>query len=79
MNNNEELYNKINSALDKMRPHFQLDGGNIEISEITEDKVVKLKWTGSCSKCEKAEISFNYSIRDYLLQEFNDIKDVVEV
>lgn len=79
MNNNEELYNKINSALDKMRPHFQLDGGNIEISEITEDKVVKLKWTGSCSKCEKAEISFNYSIRDYLLQEFNDIKDVVEI
>jgi Fe-S cluster biogenesis protein NfuA len=79
MNNNEELYNKINNALDKMRPHFQMDGGNIEISEITDDKVVKLKWTGSCSKCERAEISFNYSVRDYLLQEIKDIKDVVEI
>lgn len=79
MYNNDELLEKINKALDKMRPHFQLDGGNIEISEITEDKVVKLRWTGSCSKCERAEISFNYSVKDYLLREFTEIKDVVEI
>ena len=79
MNNNEELYKKINNALDKMRPHFQLDGGNIEIAEITDDKIVKLRWIGSCSKCERAEISFNYSVKDYLLKEFIEIKDVVEI
>jgi Fe-S cluster biogenesis protein NfuA len=79
MNNNMELYNKINIALDKMRPHFKIDSGNIEIIEITDDKVVKLRWLGSCSKCGRSEIAFNYSVREYLLSEFIELKDVIEI
>ena len=76
---NELLFNKINELLNKIRPHFQIDGGNIEISDITHDNIVKLKWTGSCAKCERSETTFKYSVREYLLEEVPELKDVIEL
>ena len=76
---NEQLFERVNDTLNKLRPHFQIDGGNIEISEISEDNIVKLKWTGACAKCEKAELTMKYSVREYLMTEMPELKDVMEM
>ena len=76
---NELLFNKINELLNKLRPNFQIDGGNIEIAEITDENVVKLKWVGSCARCERSDITFKYSVREFLLEELPEIKDVIEL
>lgn len=45
------LYNQVNAALDTIRPHLAVDGGNIEVVDITEDMTVKIKWLGNCEFC----------------------------
>ncbi|MGE5356756.1 MAG: NifU family protein [Deltaproteobacteria bacterium] len=76
---NETLYHKVNELLDKLRPHFVIDGGGIDVVELTEENILKLKWTGACIKCERSETTFKYSVREFLLTELPELKDVIEM
>jgi Fe-S cluster biogenesis protein NfuA len=49
--NNQELIQKIEKALDQVRPYLKKDGGDVEIHEITVDKVLRVRLTGSCENC----------------------------
>ena len=39
----EKLLAEVNEALNEIRPHLIVDGGNIEVVDITEDLTVKVK------------------------------------
>lgn len=45
------LRDKIEEALNTIRPYLETDGGNVSIEEITDDNVVKLRLLGSCGSC----------------------------
>ena len=47
----ENIINKIEDALKKIRPYLEADGGDISLVEVTEDMVVKVKLMGACSSC----------------------------
>jgi len=47
-----ETKKKIEDAVDEIRPYLEADGGNVEIIEITDDLVVKIKLVGSCAECD---------------------------
>ncbi len=47
-----ELHDKVEGALNNIRPFLQSDGGNIELLEITEDLVAKVKLLGNCDGCK---------------------------
>lgn len=46
-----ELKRKIEDALDIIRPYLREDGGDIEIVEVTSDKVLKVRLLGNCESC----------------------------
>lgn len=48
MNTSPELIERIENALDQIRPYLEADGGNVALQEVTEDMVVKLKLLGAC-------------------------------
>ena len=45
------LLERVEEALDTIRPYLEADGGNVSVTEITADNVVKLKLLGSCASC----------------------------
>ena len=45
------LLQKIEAALDDIRPHLAADGGNVEVVEVTDDGTVKVRWLGNCENC----------------------------
>ncbi len=47
----EDLIKRVDSALDTVRPHLKVDGGNVELVDITDELLVKVKWLGSCQSC----------------------------
>ena len=47
-----DLHDKVEAALNNIRPFLQSDGGNIELLEITEDLVAKVKLLGNCDGCK---------------------------
>jgi len=70
---------KVTQALDKIRPNLQADGGDVELVEVTDDGVVKVKLTGACRGCPMSQMTLKNGIQRLLLQEVPGVKEVVSV
>jgi Fe-S cluster biogenesis protein NfuA len=70
---------KVKQALDKIRPNLQADGGDVELVEVTDDGVVKVKLTGACRGCPMSQMTLKNGIQRLLLQEVPGVKEVVSV
>ena len=46
-----DLLQRVENALDTIRPYLEADGGNVSIEEITSENVVRLRLLGSCGSC----------------------------
>lgn len=52
------LLKRVEDALDSIRPYLEADGGNVSVTEITADNVVRLKLLGSCASCAMSIMTF---------------------
>ena len=57
-----ELINQVDTTLDDIRPHLAVDGGNIEVVDITDDLTVKVKWLGNCVNCSMSAMTMRAGI-----------------
>ena len=72
------MRDKVEAALNKIRPSLVADGGNVELIDIN-DNVVKLKLTGACVGCPMSTLTLKNGIERILKQEIPEIKEVVAV
>ena len=68
---------KVEKALDKIRPILMADGGNVELVEVTQDGVVKLKLVGTCGCCPMSQMTLKNGVEKILKQEVPEVKEVV--
>jgi len=52
------IYEKVEQALDTIRPYLETDGGNVNIEEITSDNIVRLRLLGTCANCSMSIMTF---------------------
>ena len=69
---------RIEKALDQIRPSLLADGGNVELVEVEGD-LVKVKLTGACSGCPMSQMTLKMGIERHLKKEIPEIKEVVAV
>ncbi|MEI6845591.1 MAG: NifU family protein [Candidatus Firestonebacteria bacterium] len=67
---------KVQEALNKVRPSLQADGGDVELVEITPDNIVKVRLTGACGGCPMAQMTLKNGIEKFLKKEIPEIKSV---
>jgi Fe-S cluster biogenesis protein NfuA len=77
--NTTELEQKIEIALNSMRPFLQADGGDVELVEITDDMEVRLRLKGNCSSCEMSGMTMKAGIENGLKSAIPQIVNVVAV
>lgn len=70
---------KVEKALEKVRPMLAADGGNVELIDVSSDGVVKLKLTGSCGCCPMSQMTLKMGIERILKEEVPEIKEVVAI
>lgn len=73
------LLNKINTTIDSLRPYLQADGGDIIVEDITDEKVVKVKFTGACITCPFSFHTLKAGIEQAILKEIPEIKQVISI
>ncbi len=66
---------KIQKALDKIRPMLQADGGDVEFVDV-EDGVVKVRLQGACAGCPMSQMTLKNGIEKILKKEIPEIKSV---
>lgn len=74
------LKEKVEKALETVRPHLQADGGNVELIDVTdEDGIVKVKLTGACGSCPMATMTLQYGVTNAIKQAVPEVKEVQAV
>jgi len=70
---------KVEEALAQVRPTLQRDGGDVELVEVTEEGVVKVRLTGACHGCPMAQMTLQVGIERFLKQLVPEVKSVEAV
>lgn len=75
----ETLYNKVQQALDSIRPYLEADGGNVEVVEITADQTLKLELKGACKTCNMSQMTMKSGIEETIRRAVPEIKQIISV
>ena len=67
---------KVEKALDRIRPTLRVDGGDVELVDV-KDGVVSVRLTGGCGCCPMATMTLKNGIERVLMQEIPEVKEVV--
>ncbi len=70
---------KVEKALEKIRPMLQMEGGDVEFVEVTDDGVVKLRLKGACGSCPMSLYTLKLGIEQRLKEEIPAVKEVKQV
>ena len=67
---------KVETALARIRPALQADGGDVELLDVKEG-IVSVRLTGACGGCPMSMVTLRNGIERILKQEVPEIKSVV--
>lgn len=74
----QELKEKVQNALNKIRPMLEADGGNIELIDVV-GKVVKVKLTGACGCCPMSQMTLKMGVQSVIKEAVPEIEKVEAV
>jgi Fe-S cluster biogenesis protein NfuA len=75
----ETIKERVEKALEKIRPYLVADGGDIVIVDITDDMVVKVEMKGACHGCPFSMQTLKAGVEIAVKKEVPEIKQVVNV
>lgn len=76
MQQDQSLIQRVESALNQLRPYLEADSGDVSLVEITDDMVVRLKFLGACRSCSMSAMTLKAGIEQTILRMVPEIKSV---
>lgn len=73
------MLERVEAALEKIRPFLIADGGNVKVLEITDDLVVKLELEGACETCPMSPMTMKAGIEEALKKDIPELTGIVAV
>jgi Fe-S cluster biogenesis protein NfuA len=70
---------KVEQALNRIRPALQGDGGDVELVEVSPEGVVRVRLTGACGGCPMSQMTLKMGIERILKKEVPEVKSVEAV
>ncbi len=69
---------KVEAALEKIRPALKADGGGVELVDV-KDGVVTVRLTGACGSCPMSTMTLRMGVERVIKEEVPEIKELVAV
>ncbi len=73
------LQEKVQDALNKVRPSLQADGGDVELVSVQDDGLVKVRLTGACKGCPMSQMTLKSGIEKVLKEAVPEVTSVESV
>jgi len=68
---------KVENALNLIRPALQADGGNVDLIEVTPEGVVKVRLTGACGGCPMSQMTLKMGVERIIKEKVPQVKEVI--
>ena len=69
---------EVEKVLESVRPNLQADGGDVELIDVTEDGIVKVKLKGACGSCPMSTMTLKMGIERAMKEKIPGVKEVVQ-
>jgi Fe-S cluster biogenesis protein NfuA len=73
---NNGIKERVQKALDEVRPYLQADGGDVELVNLTEDGIVEVKLVGACGHCPMSTMTLRAGVERAILRSVPEVKRV---
>jgi len=73
------ILNKIETALNEIRPYLEADGGDIKLVEVTDKMVVKVKLLGACGNCNISMQTLKNGVEVVVKRAVPEVVKVIEI
>ena len=70
------INDKIEAALESIRPYLRADGGDVALVEVTKENIVKVELIGACKSCSMSKMTMKAGIEETILRAVPEIKSV---
>ena len=70
---------RVQAAIDKIRPMLKADGGDVELVGVSDDGIVQVRLQGACAGCPMSQMTLKNGIERVIKQEVPEIKSVESV
>jgi Fe-S cluster biogenesis protein NfuA len=57
-----QILDQIELALNDIRPHLAVDGGDVSVVELTDTMTVRVKWIGACESCSMSVMTLRAGV-----------------
>jgi Fe-S cluster biogenesis protein NfuA len=69
----------VQKAIEKIRPSLKMDGGDVELVEVSDDGIVTVKLLGACGGCPMSQMTLKMGIEKLLKKEVPQVKEVISI
>lgn len=76
MEDKASIVDRVEKALDEIRPYLETDGGNVKVLDVDEDMVVSLELLGACGTCPMSVMTMKAGIEEAIKRQVPEISDV---
>ena len=73
------IIDKIEAALQEIRPFLEADGGDINFIELSDEWVVKVKLVGACGTCNISMMTLKNGVEIAVKRAVPEVKEVIEI
>ena len=71
-----EVLQKVEDSLTKIRPFLHADGGDVKVAEFTSDYSLKLEFIGACKDCSMNRMTFKAGIEENIKRDVPEVKSI---
>lgn len=75
----KNIIDKVEQAIEQLRPFLEADGGNMKLIEISDNMIVKVQLFGACSDCSMSPTTLKAGLEENLKSILPEIKGVESV
>jgi Fe-S cluster biogenesis protein NfuA len=70
---------RVEKALEDIRPYLQADGGDVELIDVSSNGIVKVRLTGACGSCPMSQMTLKNGVERAIKSKVIEVKKVISV
>jgi len=74
--NNISLIEKVENALDEIRPYLNKDGGDIKVVSIDNNYIANIELLGNCESCPMSPMTLKLGVEEAIKKNVPEIKGI---
>ena len=78
-NSTGSLFEQVDAVIQRIRPAVQLDGGDVELVDVTDEGVVKIRLHGACIGCPSSSMTLHMGIERNVREKVPGVSAVEQV